>query len=267
VVIGVTDEPAKLVEKFIADNKVAYPIVIEKGFKSTGPLGVTGYPSSFLIDIQGNVIWSGHPAQLSEADVEKALVGAREPGYKLTAALKPLEKLLEKGEYAKAHAAAKTLLAGNLDAESQKAGQELVDQIEGSAKSLVEAAQKCATDQDWPEAVDKYEMAVKNYLGVPGTDGVDAKLKALQADPEVKKAIKGQEQLGKADALVTDKDFDKAYAIYKSVAKSYANLKCGEAAAKQVQEIEQKGMLGFEKNCPKCQKQGSACDKHKKKAK
>ena len=102
VVVGVTDEPDGLVSKYVTDNKVAYPIVIEKGFKSSRELKVAGFPSAFLVDTKGKVIWAGHPASLKESDIEEALKGARAPGVKLPAALKSLEPLLTKQDYAKA---------------------------------------------------------------------------------------------------------------------------------------------------------------------
>lgn len=260
-----TDENEKLVSKYIEDNNVTYPIVIEQGNKSMRALGLSGFPSTCLVDIDGNVIWTGRGEPPSDV-LDKALAGARVPGFKLTSALKSLEKALEKSEFAKVHTATKALLAGNLDDESKKVADELVAMIEGDAKRLVDKAQAFVDSQDWPDAVKRYETVVDNYLGVPGTEGVDAKLKALKADPDVKKAMKGGELLGKADAFAGDGEFDKAYAGYKSIAKSYANLKCGEEAAKKMADIVDKGLLGFEKNCPRCKEQGAACDKHKKKA-
>lgn len=267
MVIGVTDEPAKLVEKYVTDNKVAYPIVIEKGLKSARPLGVSGYPSSVLVDTQGTVVWSGHPAKLPMDLLEKTLVGATAPGFELTPALSSLAKPLEKGDYAKAYAATKALLAGNLDEPSKLAAQKLVDRFESAAKALAEAGARSCEAQLWPEAVANYKALLESYAGVPGSEGADVKLSQLQADPDVKKAIKGQEQLEKADALVGEGEIDAAYAIFKAVAKSCANLKQGEAANFKVQDIEQRGLLGYAKNCPRCREQKAACDKHKKKPK
>src|SRR5262249_13686912 len=136
------NEPEKLVEKYIGANKVEYPIFIEKSFKSSNALGVKGYPSAYLIDPKGNVVWAGHPAKLTDAEIEKALAGARVPGIKLPGPLKPLEPLLQKKDFGKAYEAVKAMLAGNLDEASKTAAQELVAQLENDAKALAESAQK-----------------------------------------------------------------------------------------------------------------------------
>lgn len=261
-----TDEPANLVEPFIAANKVAYPIVIEKGNKSFTALGFSGFPSACLVDPQGNIVWSGHPASLPEAQIEKALQGARPPGYKLPAGIKSAEKLLEKGEFGKAHEAIKTLMAGKLDDESMKAGQELLDRFEGDAKSLAEAAKVNAEAKEYFEATGKLERLQKQYAGVPGAEGADAKLKELLADPEVKKSIKGSEQLLKAKELDQAKDFDKAYVMYRAITRSAAGTRPGDAAMARMKEIEQNGLFGFDAGCQTCRKSERACEKHKKKA-
>jgi hypothetical protein len=261
----VTNEDQKLVEKFISDNKIAYPIVIEKSGKSKDALKVTGIPHSFLVDSKGNIVWEGHPASLPNAEIEKALQGAHVPGMKLPAGLKSVEKTLEKGDYGKAYETVKGLMAGKLDDESTKAGQELLNQLEGDAKDLLAAATKHVEAKEYFEANGQLERLQKQYAGVPGAEGADAKLKELQADAEAKKSIKASELLAKAQELDQAKDFDKAYASYHSIAKGYSGTKPAEAAAARMTEIEQKGLLGYEAHCPACQKEGHACDKHKKK--
>src|SRR5436190_16875642 len=79
VVVGVTNEPEKLVEKYVADNKVEYPIFIEKSFHSFSALKFNGYPSAVLIDTKGAVVWTGNPGSIDEATIEKALAGAHAP--------------------------------------------------------------------------------------------------------------------------------------------------------------------------------------------
>jgi hypothetical protein len=265
VVVGVTNEPGKLVEKYVADNKVEYPIFIEKSFKSSSALGVTGYPSAYLIDPAGTVVWSGHPASLPEAEIEKALKNARPPMVKLPASLKPLEKLLERHEYGKVHESLKGMLAGKLDDESMKAGQDLQTSLEADAKATMAAADQLQQDKDFAAAGAKYESLVKQYAGVPGSEGADVKLKELQANPEAKKSMAAAAQLQKASDVESAGDYDKAYTAYRAITKSSSGTKAADAAAKAMADIEKKGMLGFDSKCPQCKAQQHACSKHKKK--
>lgn len=260
-----TNEPEKLVEKYIADNQVAYTIIIEKSFKSSSALGVTGYPSSFLVDAQGTVIWSGHPAQVPEAEIEKALKGARPPMIKLPAALKPLEALLQKRDYGKSYEAAKNLMGGKLDDEAQKVAQQIVSDIETDSKALADAAGKHIEAREFYDAVAKLEQLQKQYHGVPGADAAESRLKELQADAAIVKAIKGGEQLIKAQELERSQDYDKAYLAYRAIIKTFADTQPAEAAQKAMHDIDDGGMLGYDKGCPTCAEQKHACPKHKKK--
>lgn len=266
VIVGVTDEPEKLVEKYIADNKVAYPIIIEKSFKSSRELGVDGFPSAVLVDPKGIVVWSGHPGSLSDADIEKALVGAKPPGFSLPAALKPLEKLLEKHEYGKARDAAKLLLAGKLDDEATSAAQTIVVDIETEAKSLADGAAADIEAKEYFDANSKLERLRKEFPGVPGAETADAKWRELQADGEIRKAIKAGEQFAKGQELETALEYDKAYAMYRTTTRTAPGSRAAERALQRMGELEQKGMFGFAADCASCRDLGYACPKHKKKA-
>jgi hypothetical protein len=267
VVVGVTDEPDGLVSKYVTDNKIAYPIVIEKGFKSSRELKVAGFPSSFLVDTKGKVIWAGHPASLKESDIEEALKGARAPGVKLPAALKSLEPLLQKQDYAKAYEAAKNLMAGNLDEEGKKAAQEVLDNIANDAKSAMADAEKNLGEKRFYEAQEDLTKLVKSYANVPGAEGADAKLRELKANSEAIKSIKAGEQLAKANDLAQSQDFDKAYAMLKSITMTAPGTVPATDASARMREFESGNLLGFDKKCDACLEKGKACLKHRKKPK
>jgi len=266
VIVGVTDEPEKLVEKYVADNKVTYPIVIEQGFKSSRELGIGGFPSAVLVDPKGIVVWSGHPGALGEAEIEKALAGAKPPGVSLPAALKPLEKLLEKHEFGRAREAAKAVLAAKPDDETLQAAQAIVAEIEADAKALADGAAADITAKDYFDANSKLERLRKEFPGVPGAETADAKWRELQADGEIRKAIKAGEQFHKGQELEQAQDYDKAYAMYRAVTRTAPGSRAAEKALQRMNEFEQKGMFGFAADCPGCRDLGYACPKHKKKA-
>ncbi len=56
VVLGVSD-PSDLgeIRKFVADHKMNYPVVIDKG-PISDEYNVVGFPTSFLIDREGNIV-------------------------------------------------------------------------------------------------------------------------------------------------------------------------------------------------------------------
>jgi hypothetical protein len=72
VVIGVTDEPKDIVEKF----QKAVPMEYHVGFggeKFIQQIGITTIPHALLVDRAGKVVWQGMPNQLTEAEIEKVL--------------------------------------------------------------------------------------------------------------------------------------------------------------------------------------------------
>jgi len=265
VVVGVTNEPEKLVEKYVADNKVEYPIFIEKSYKSANALKIAGYPHAVLVDPKGTVVWAGHPAELNDSIVEKALTGAHPPRVSLPAALKPLEPLMAKKDFGKAYEQAKAMLGGNLDETSKTAAQEIADGIAEDAKALAATADQANESKHYYEAQDALDRLVKQYAGVPGADGAAAKLQALQADASAKASIAAGAQLAKAADLEQSKDYDKAYAAYSSICANAPGTVPATDAGARMKDLESKGMLGFDKKCKECNAQGKACVKHRKK--
>lgn len=266
VVVGVTDEPAELVDAYVQEFKPTYPIVIEQGGRSARALGVNGYPTAFLVDPKGTVVWTGHPAGLDEATLQSALKGARPPAVRLPAQLKPLERLIERGEHGKVWESARAMLAGgDLDAEAKQTAEELVAGIETAAQELFADAERRLAAREYFEAVQALEPLAKAYRGVHRWAEAEAKLAELQADPAIKKAIKGGEQLAKARELDRAKDYEKAWAIYRTVAREHAGSQPGDAAAARMREIDEQGLFGFDAACDVCRQQGRACAKHKKK--
>ena len=72
VVIGITDEDKKTVEKFRKANPMEYNVAIDK--KDIGQkLGITGIPHAFLVDKDGKIVWEGHPSGLNDAEIEKVV--------------------------------------------------------------------------------------------------------------------------------------------------------------------------------------------------
>ncbi|MBI4583730.1 MAG: hypothetical protein HY717_06880 [Planctomycetes bacterium] len=68
-IIGVTDEPAGKIEKFIDDRGIDYLVAIGGG----EAYRTRGIPHAWLVGAKGEVVWEGHPMQLKEGMIEKFL--------------------------------------------------------------------------------------------------------------------------------------------------------------------------------------------------
>jgi peroxiredoxin len=76
-IIGVSDEAPGVVKEFAADGKFKYRVACDSDRNTNGVYmeGVNGIPHAFVIDLQGNVAWAGHPMMGLDAVVEKVLAG------------------------------------------------------------------------------------------------------------------------------------------------------------------------------------------------
>ena len=67
---GITEEQ---VEGFLKDNKVTYPIAVEKDGIPSRDFAVRGVPAAAFINEKGEVVWRGHPASLNNAEIERLM--------------------------------------------------------------------------------------------------------------------------------------------------------------------------------------------------
>ncbi len=56
VVLGISDEKAAKVQKFVSENGVTYPILLDPGRKVNSQYSVMGIPMSFLYDLNGKLV-------------------------------------------------------------------------------------------------------------------------------------------------------------------------------------------------------------------
>jgi cytochrome c biogenesis protein CcmG, thiol:disulfide interchange protein DsbE len=65
-IIAISSDPEPAVEKFLKDNPYTYPMYIDLDNSANTKFGVTGLPTSFVLDRNGKVIWTGHPGDVSQ---------------------------------------------------------------------------------------------------------------------------------------------------------------------------------------------------------
>lgn len=182
-----TNAGAAETEKWIADKGARYAYGYDKSGKFAEHFGVTGIPHAVLFDPSGRLVWRGHPAGLTGAEIEKALVGALPKlPWEWEAPLQPAAKLLLKRQYAGALAEAKKVGA---------AGEPLVAAIQGIVKGRVESLQADKTAGDYLAVSENGAALVKDLKGLPEEDGVASLLKELAADKDAQKVIAGQKQV------------------------------------------------------------------------
>ncbi|MBE7493039.1 MAG: redoxin domain-containing protein [Planctomycetes bacterium] len=73
-IIAVSNERPSIIEGFVSQHGVRYPVV--QSSTAGGQYGVESIPVAFLVNPAGKIVWTGHPAELKPADIER-MVGIR----------------------------------------------------------------------------------------------------------------------------------------------------------------------------------------------
>jgi len=236
VVVGVTNEtPRKMVVETVEKTKREIIIAIVKGDKTDQAYGVRGFPSSYLIDAGGHVVWSGHPASFEESML-KPLLAQTISITPLPEAFKDINAWLTKRSYAKAYEAiGKALVKDPAQADLLKTKGEL----EGLVKRRMDDAKKAADDGDFGTAVDLYNEVSEQLEGLPGATDAKPAREAVEKNPAAKDELAAHQQLKKADALLAGGDSDKAIQAWKALVKKFPDTKAGKRASTA---LRQRGM-------------------------
>ncbi len=73
IVLGVTKEPRETVLRFQREIPMNYAVALDPQGTLGQRLGVRSIPAAFLVSRLGEIVWSGHPMELTEARVEEFL--------------------------------------------------------------------------------------------------------------------------------------------------------------------------------------------------
>lgn len=140
VLLAVSYEPTATVSKFLGSRKMKY-IVAAGGETTRDAFGIDGYPTSFIIDPDGNVAWKGHPATIDEplAKIVKE-TPAKGKSFLVTGSAKSLatkaEKLYQKRDYEGAMKTYEQLSRDYSETKEGKAAKEKLKKMKGNSSIM-----------------------------------------------------------------------------------------------------------------------------------
>lgn len=254
MVIGVSDEEYDLIDKYVADKGVEFPVARLASGAFEEAIGVKGFPTSAIIDPSGEIVWSGHPAQADGPLGSHVKRSKRTP--LLPASLSHVEKLLDKEDYAAAYRELKQL-RDELAQEDAADADALIGYIESQAERLWTKGAGYEEHGDYYTAYLAYSELADRFEGVGRFEEARAKVEAFEADDEIARELKGGAHFAKALEQEEKGDFDKAYKTYKTIASRYKGLRVAGRAAVRMSELK-----GFDKNCSSCRQGNKACPRH-----
>lgn len=260
-----SNERKELIANFLSEHGVRYPILRIEGDTFEQTLGANGYPSAFLVNPKGDVVWSGHPAELEESDIVRHLSGAKPPRLKLPASFTSLQPLYDQGAFGLVHRELKALIDAGLPEDDLAVAKRVIAAIEQESRGLEEAAFAAAEKRDYPEACALLERLVGQFDGVRDLATAKQKQKELLGDAKVRKEIEGWAKLDAARKLEAAHDYRKASAAYGAIRRTYAKTRAAYEAEMAELRIKHKGLLNFDRGCADCLEAGKPCAKHDKK--
>lgn len=241
-VLMVSSEAKGIVEKYVSAQKIPYVVGIgDKGLESR--FGVEGYPSSFLIDGDGKVVWEGHPMALRADAIEGVLktLDAIRLGD-VPASLNPAKADLDAKKFGDAHKKAQGILAksGATDAEKTTA-QKVVDGVEKAAENRLKRADDACGEGDYAAALDALKYVQDHYTGLPQENTAKDKEKELRAKPAAKKeldAAAALDKLLKQEAAARKaKDKQQFIPLFDAFVKKHKDTKAAARAEQKLDEL------------------------------
>lgn len=263
VILAMSNEPLATVEPFVQQKGMVYPIGIDAGSTAMKTYGVQGIPRAFLIDKDGKIAWTDHPARLTEAEIEKVLVGASPLVSKLTGQLEPVQMLIDKGQPGRALAAlAAFQQSDKLTAEAKEQAAKARARLDKEAKAkLLRVQELVKGGTPFAGVLALQEIAVR-FEGSDHGTAAQAALERMAQDDAGKRAVALAGRIQKARQLVTNKRFDEAWTEYEQITAD-GSAAAREITAKEMAAITESGMRGYRADCMVCRVTGKACKDHR----
>ena len=238
-----TSEGESQTEAWVEDKGAAFPFAYDPGSKLFRALGASGYPSAYLVDPTGKVVWQGHPSSLDAATIEQHLEGAlTRPIYTWSGAAGKVKKAFLKNDFGGAITAAKKL------AEDDPFGVEVEGIVRGILEGRLAMYDGALERGDVLTAYDGYKSLSKGLKGLDEDEHVKAQLKVISKSKEMKAAMKAQENLAEISAveLRRKKDCDEVVDALEKLLKKNEDGFVGEAIRAKIKDVKQlKGRMSY----------------------
>jgi len=226
VVVGVTDEPKSMVGPDVQKKKMQYPVASAVGADFMKQYGIKGFPTAFLVDADGFVVWTGHPGNFDESMLTE-LLNQVQVAPKLPEADADIAAQFESRSFGKAWTALQKALAKAPDDADLKAA---ADGLSKSVESKLSEAKDFAAAGKFGQAQALYRELLDDYAGVPGAEAAKPALDALKKDPASKDELAAADKLADAIAQFRKGDLEKGAKAFASIAKKYPDTPSGARA-------------------------------------
>lgn len=221
---------------------------VAAGTSKTNELyAVRGYPTSVLVDPNGEIVWRGHPMQLTHSAVEKALEDAEEPaeneflafrlGRELGRALQPAQAAAARGELGKALQLAVAVRADDAASKNDREdAANLITALEGHVALLDGQATERIEARDALRAVQVLDGLADALRDEPAGKAARERLKGLEKDEDFARELAAAEALADARAVLQRNGPKRAKSRLERIVKSWPGTRAAEEAERYLKD-------------------------------
>ena len=251
--ISLDDNPAAL-QNVVKAKGFDWPQFFDgKGWdnKFAKQFGVDSIPRTFMLDPDGKVIWTGHPAEIDRPLAqafkehppklvdEKVLADAN-------AQLDKIDATVASGESDRAVKMLATIPAdARKDAAFARRADDVSAKLVAAGEKQLQETENLLQQKKYADAVTKLGDLSHAFAGLPFGAKVQKRLRDVSAMPEAKSALEAAASAAKADAMLASaqqlKDQQKdlqAYPAFKTIATTFAGTPAAAKAADAVRTYE-----------------------------
>lgn len=239
LVLGITDEGKAVVEGFVREQGIAFPV--GGGSKSGAHYGVSSPPYAYLIGADGVALWQGNPATEAEGVeklIEKSLRHAQYFALdrEVDGKLKPALAAAEKGEFGRAWKEA-AKFAEDADGKLAADAKYFHEKLGAFAQKGLDLAHALAKEGNYFEASQILDRTAKRFAGHPAGATAEITLKEWAADPKISGSIEAQRLLDKADTLYNQRKLTQAKSAYEAFLKKFPQHEAAKDAQAKLDEV------------------------------
>ena len=236
----------KLVEPFIAEKGVRFPWVLidtptQEQFKRDWP--APGAPWSYLIDVDGKIVWQENPRNMQNPGVLKPgtlepLLAATSAAPLLPKALADQQKLLDDGLWS---AAKKSLEDAASGGKLEKAdigwAKETAAWVGRRHTAYLTDAEALCKKGFWWDAWNMMSEFPRRFEGMDGADKAAAKAEEIRKVPEALKDLTQGDDIVKVRDLVAKKNWTPARLVLSRLVKETKGTRYAERIAEIMESV------------------------------
>ena len=204
-----------------------------------GDYGVTGIPAAFLIDGEGEIVWSGHPGGLTKETIEEALTTARLMPD-LPSSMKSIAKAIEKAKFGDAiKKLTKDIDGGKFEGDDLEIATKTRDGLVNRGETSLKKANTALKAKDVVTAFTRFEKLEDQFKGHAIATQAKEGLKTINSDKvlktELKAALKWAEIKKEIEGLAPKKALK---LIKPLLSRKYEDTAAGKFARKKADALE-----------------------------